>query len=55
MQPIVLVKGFFFTLFIVSVSLAAVHNIFESLFILSPFTIVLPIKQKLVVSACVFS
>lgn len=46
MQPVVLVKGFFLnTLFIVSVSLAAVHNIFESLFILSPCAIILPIKK----------
>lgn len=47
-QPVVLVKGFFpNALFTVSVSFAAVHDIFESLFILSPCTLILPIKKNL--------
>lgn len=45
-QPAVLVKGFFpNALFTVSVSFTAVHDIFESLFILSPCTLILPIKK----------
>lgn len=57
-QPAVLVKGFFpNALFTVSVSFTAVHDIFESLFILSPCTLILPIKKnpKPVISARVFS